>query len=144
MQVASTNASFHYADLPIATYRADEVVLAAGSGTGRLLKLKEGVVEVVRQGTQIALVDEPGAVFGEISRFTRSATHGRRTCLETLAVLYCRRLPTLNSTQPRSFMLRGCLASALTPDSGTRRYIAGAIVFHLLGEAGHWLQKVAF
>jgi len=67
MQVASPSGSFHYSDLPIATYRADELVLAAGSRTGQLLFLKEGVVAVVRQGTQIALVDEPGAVFGEIS-----------------------------------------------------------------------------
>ena len=67
MQVTSTCASFHYTDLPLATYRAGEVVLAAGSRTGRLLFLKEGAVAVVRQGTQIALVDEPGADFGEIS-----------------------------------------------------------------------------
>ena len=67
MQATSTYAGFHYADLPLATYRADEVVLAAGSRTARLLFLKEGAVEVVRQGTQIAIVDEPGAVFGEIS-----------------------------------------------------------------------------
>jgi CRP-like cAMP-binding protein len=67
MPVISSYASFHYADLPLATYRADEIVLAAGSRTGRLLFLKEGAVTVVRQGTQIAMVDEPGAVFGEIS-----------------------------------------------------------------------------
>ena len=67
MPVTSTYASFHCADLPLATYRADEVVLAAGSRTGRLLFLKEGAVAVIRQGTQIAIVDEPGAVFGEIS-----------------------------------------------------------------------------
>ena len=67
MPVTSTYASFHYADLPLATYLADEVVLAAGSRTGRLLFLKEGAVAVIRQGTQIAIVDEPGAVFGEIS-----------------------------------------------------------------------------
>jgi len=67
MPVSSAYGSFHYADLPLTTYRADEVVLAAGSRTGRLLFLKEGAVAVVRQGTQIAIVDEPGAVFGEIS-----------------------------------------------------------------------------
>ena len=67
MPVTSTYASFHCADLPLATYRADEVVVAAGSRTGRLLFLKEGAVAVIRQGTQIAIVDEPGAVFGEIS-----------------------------------------------------------------------------
>ena len=67
MPVSSAYANFQYADLPLATYRADEVVLAAGSKTGRLLFLKEGAVAVVRQNTQIAIVDEPGAVFGEIS-----------------------------------------------------------------------------
>ncbi|MGA8825060.1 MAG: hypothetical protein WB613_19760 [Pseudolabrys sp.] len=51
MPVTSTYASFNYADLPLATYRADEVVLAAGSTTGRLLFLKEGAVAIVRQGT---------------------------------------------------------------------------------------------
>ena len=67
MSVISTYANFNCADLPLVTYRADEVVLAAGSRTGRLLFLKEGAVAIVRQSTQIAIVDEPGAVFGEIS-----------------------------------------------------------------------------
>jgi len=67
MSVISTYANFNCAGLPVATYRADEVVLAAGPRTGRLLFLKEGAVAIVRQSTQIAIVDEPGAVFGEIS-----------------------------------------------------------------------------
>jgi CRP-like cAMP-binding protein len=67
MSLTSTNADFNYADLPVATYRAGENVLVAGSSTGRLLFLKDGAVEVVREGTQIAIVDKPGAVFGEIS-----------------------------------------------------------------------------
>jgi len=67
MSVISTYANFNCASLPVATYRADEVVLAAGPRTGRLLFLKEGAVAIVRQSTQIAIVDEPGAVFGEIS-----------------------------------------------------------------------------
>ena len=67
MPVTSNYPIFHFADLPLATYRANEVVLAAGSRTGQLLFLREGAVAVVRQGIQIALVNEPGAVFGEIS-----------------------------------------------------------------------------
>jgi CRP/FNR family transcriptional regulator, cyclic AMP receptor protein len=55
------------AGFPLATYRAGEFVLTAGSTTGRLLILKEGAVEVVREGIQIAKVTEPGAVFGELS-----------------------------------------------------------------------------
>src|SRR5262245_26114010 len=40
--------------LPLVTYWAGESVLTAGSTTGRLLILKEGAVEVVREGVQIA------------------------------------------------------------------------------------------
>ena len=54
------------ASFPLATYQAGERVLTAGSSTGRLLILKEGVVEV-KEGVQIAKVSEPGAVFGELS-----------------------------------------------------------------------------
>ena len=50
------------ASFPLATYQAGECVLAAGSSTGRLLILKAGVVEVVKEGVQIAKVSEPGAV----------------------------------------------------------------------------------
>ena len=55
------------AALPLATYQAGDTVLTAGSATGRLLILKEGAVEVVKEGVQIAKVTEPGAVFGELS-----------------------------------------------------------------------------
>ena len=55
------------ADLPVTQYSADEDVLTAGSSTGRLLVLKSGAVEVVKDGVQIAKVSTPGAVFGELS-----------------------------------------------------------------------------
>lgn len=53
--------------LPVSTFEPGETVLAAGSATGRLLILRQGVVEVVRDGTQIATVSDPGAVFGELA-----------------------------------------------------------------------------
>src|SRR5262249_42641870 len=65
--VISTFPKFNCAAVPVATYRADEIGPAAGSKPGRLLCLKEGAVAIVRQSSQIAIVDEPGAVFGEIS-----------------------------------------------------------------------------
>ena len=55
------------ASFPLAIYQAGETVLAAASTTGRLLILKEGAVEVVKDGVEIAKVTEPGAVFGELS-----------------------------------------------------------------------------
>src|ERR1700738_1702412 len=45
--------------LPLVTYQAGENVLNAGSGTGRVVIVKENI--------EIAKVAEPGAVFGELS-----------------------------------------------------------------------------
>jgi hypothetical protein len=53
--------------LPISTFEPGETVLAAGSTTGQLFILRKGVIEVVRDGLQIATVSESGAVFGELS-----------------------------------------------------------------------------
>lgn len=55
------------AALPVATYEAGETVLAAGSTTGQLFILRQGAVEIARDGLQIATVSEPGVVFGELA-----------------------------------------------------------------------------
>jgi CRP/FNR family cyclic AMP-dependent transcriptional regulator len=55
------------AALPLATYGDGETVFAEGTKTGRLLILKAGAVSIVKNGTEIATVAEPGAVFGELS-----------------------------------------------------------------------------
>lgn len=55
------------AALPVSTFEAGQTVLAAGQKTGQLFILRQGVVEVVRDGLQIATVSEPGAVFGELA-----------------------------------------------------------------------------
>lgn len=63
------NAAFEkiLAALPLATYRAGETVLSAGLKTGRLLILKRGAVVIFKNSIEIARVEEPGAVFGELS-----------------------------------------------------------------------------
>ena len=53
------------AGLPMVKYPAREAVLTAGSKTGRLLFLRSGAVEVVKDGVQLANVSAPGSVFGE-------------------------------------------------------------------------------
>jgi CRP/FNR family transcriptional regulator, cyclic AMP receptor protein len=55
------------AALPVATYQVGETVLATGTASDKLLVLKAGAVEVVKDGMQIAQVSEPGAVLGELS-----------------------------------------------------------------------------
>ena len=53
--------------LPVSTYEPGEMVIAAGATTGKLLFLRQGEVEVLREGTQIARISEPGSVFGELA-----------------------------------------------------------------------------
>src|SRR6516164_6948611 len=53
------------AGLPVAKHPARKVVLSAGPKTGRLLFLRSGAVEVIKDGVQIANVSAPGSVFGE-------------------------------------------------------------------------------
>jgi len=53
--------------LPLATYGGGETILQAGSKTGRLLILESGAVAILKDSIEIATVDEPGAVLGEIS-----------------------------------------------------------------------------
>ena len=43
------------------------VLISEGDTTGRLYILAEGSVEVLRGDTQVAVVGDPGAVFGEMS-----------------------------------------------------------------------------
>lgn len=42
-------------------------MFSEGTKTGRLLILKTGLVSIVKGGTEIAQVAEPGVIFGEIS-----------------------------------------------------------------------------
>ena len=65
--IPSTAVLQSIATLPLATYQAGETVLTAGTKTGRLLILRKGAVTIEKEGTEIARVTEPGAVFGEVS-----------------------------------------------------------------------------
>ena len=53
--------------LPVKTYHAGETVMSDGSATGRLLILKSGEVEVLKNSALLARIDQPGAVFGELA-----------------------------------------------------------------------------
>ena len=53
------------AGLPVLKQPAREVVVSAGSQTGKLLFLRSGAVEVIKDGVHIANVSAAGSVFGE-------------------------------------------------------------------------------
>lgn len=55
------------ANLPLESYSIGDVILSAGSKSGRLLILKKGAVAILKDSIEIARIKEPGAVFGEIS-----------------------------------------------------------------------------
>ena len=48
-------------------YPPGTILLSEGDTSGRLYVLAEGAVEVLRGDTQVAVVREPGSVFGEMS-----------------------------------------------------------------------------
>ena len=54
-------------DLPVASTRRGEVLIAEGAPPGRMLVLMTGSVTVERDGVPIARIDTPGAVLGEMS-----------------------------------------------------------------------------
>ncbi|HXA69718.1 MAG TPA: cyclic nucleotide-binding domain-containing protein [Stellaceae bacterium] len=66
--------------LPVMSCPAGATVLTAGSADGRLLVLRSGAVEVVKDGVRIAEVSSPGSVFGELAALLdRSHTADVRT-----------------------------------------------------------------
>lgn len=52
---------------PVRAFGPGEVVLPAGSATGRMLVLREGAVEIRIEETRVAQIHEPGAIFGEMA-----------------------------------------------------------------------------
>lgn len=53
--------------LPEASFPAGSELIAEGAPGGRLLVLVDGAVTVLRGKVEVASVDEPGAIFGEMS-----------------------------------------------------------------------------
>ena len=49
------------------TFRSGAILLQEGAEDHKLFVLIEGQVEVLRKGTQVSYIDEPGSLFGEMS-----------------------------------------------------------------------------
>jgi CRP/FNR family transcriptional regulator, cyclic AMP receptor protein len=54
-------------DAPVLELAPGRVLLPEGKTSGHLYVLRSGAVEVLRGDTQVAMVEEPGALFGEMS-----------------------------------------------------------------------------
>lgn len=57
----------HTKELSTTRYDTGDLLITEGPTSGLLFILVEGAVEVLRGDVRVSLVDEPGAVFGEIS-----------------------------------------------------------------------------
>lgn len=57
----------HTEDLGTHRYDTGDILIPEGPSSGLLFILIDGAVEVLRGDVRVSLVDEPGAVFGEIS-----------------------------------------------------------------------------
>lgn len=53
--------------MPVVAFAPGAALLGEGSRESRLYVLIDGEVEVIRRGTQVSHVDEPGSIFGEMS-----------------------------------------------------------------------------
>jgi CRP/FNR family transcriptional regulator, cyclic AMP receptor protein len=57
----------HFADIPVRTLSDKEVLLRQGERTGHLYALASGRLEVLRGETQVAVLEEPGSLIGEMA-----------------------------------------------------------------------------
>jgi CRP/FNR family transcriptional regulator, cyclic AMP receptor protein len=84
------------ADLPVVFYPAGAEVIREGEVHGSLLVLVEGTVEVSREGTVVAMIDEPGSVLGETSALLGGPATATVKCVGDCSFR--------RSDDPRSFM----------------------------------------
>jgi len=80
---------WRFADLESQSFSPGAVLIPEGERLGKLFVLASGEVEVLRAGTIVTTVDEPGAIFGEMSvllDMPHSATVRARSAVEAYAV----------------------------------------------------------
>jgi CRP-like cAMP-binding protein len=54
-------------EYPVRHFAPGEVVIEQGTTTGLIFFLREGAVEVLKDGVTVATASEPGAIFGDLS-----------------------------------------------------------------------------
>jgi CRP/FNR family transcriptional regulator, cyclic AMP receptor protein len=57
----------HFDEVPLRTLGDGEVLLREGEKTGHIFALAEGRLEVLRGETQVALLEDPGSLIGEMA-----------------------------------------------------------------------------
>ena len=102
------------AGAPREDYAPGTVLIAEGETSGRLYILVDGSVEVLRGDTQVAVVGDPGAVFGEMSvLLKRPHTATVRTLTPVRACVFEDAEEFLRSHPETAFLLSKLLAERL-------------------------------
>jgi CRP/FNR family transcriptional regulator, cyclic AMP receptor protein len=102
------------ADAPQQRLPSGAILLSEGETSGRLFVLAEGSVEVLRGNTQVALVAEPGAVFGEMSvLLNRPHTATVKAASEVRVYVFDNAESFLKSSPEIAFLLGRLLAERL-------------------------------
>jgi CRP-like cAMP-binding protein len=73
--------------LPKESHAAGDVLIAEGPRTGRMYILVDGAIEIKRGDTTVAAIDEPGAIFGEMSALL-GGNHSATVSAATDATVY--------------------------------------------------------
>jgi len=95
-------------------FRPGVILLSEGERSGRLYVLVEGSVEVLRGNTQVALIAEPGAVFGEMSvLLDRPHTATVKTASEVCVFVFDNAENFLKSNPEIAFFIGRMLAERL-------------------------------
>lgn len=70
----SLRAVLAYCDgLPEARFKAGDILIPEGPTTGLMFILAAGEIEILRGGTVVATIHEPGAIFGEMAALLQAA-----------------------------------------------------------------------
>jgi CRP/FNR family transcriptional regulator, cyclic AMP receptor protein len=90
------------------------ILLSEGETSGRLYVLAEGSIEVLRGNTQVALIAEPGAIFGEMSvLLNRPHTATVKTASKVCVFVFEDAESFLKSNPEIAFLLGRVLAERL-------------------------------
>lgn len=59
--------AWRFRDMPATAFEPEQLILEQGARDGRLYFLVDGAVVILRDGVRVAIIDTPGAMFGEMS-----------------------------------------------------------------------------
>ncbi len=120
----------HCSDLPLRSYSRGDFVLKEGEKDGEILFLREGSVEVQKEGSAITTISAPGAMLGEIA-----------------VLLDCGHSASAIALKDSSFFVLEDAAEALSSNPLLHQEISKVLARRLVRaseSASEWMKKAEF